>query len=100
MHIQADIGSQRPEVFALKKPVQGGAPLGIVPDVVLHPDEGQRRPIVSEAVLPRHLAAEAGAVEGDNAGEVLPGNKPIEAALAELRRMAGAGAAAPPAKPQ
>ena len=74
--------------------------LGIVPDVVLHPDEGQRRPIVSEAVLPRHLAAEAGAVEGDNAGEVLPGNKPIEAALAELRRMAGAGAAAPPAKPQ
>lgn len=72
--------------------------LGIVPDVVLHPDEGERRPTVSEAVLPRHLAAEAGAVEGDNAGDVLPGNKPIEAALAELRRMVGAGA--PPPKAQ
>ena len=68
--------------------------------MVLHPDEGERRPTVSEAVLPRHLAAEAGAVEGDNAGEVLPGNKPIEAALAELRRMAGAGAAPPAGKAQ
>ena len=63
---------------------------GIEPDVVLHPEGGQRRPApVSEAVLPGHLAAETGAMEGDNAGEVLPGVKPIEAALAELKRMAG-----------
>lgn len=63
---------------------------GIEPDVVLHPEGGQRRPApVSEAVLPGHLAAETGAMEGDNAGEVLPGAKPIEAALVELKRMAG-----------
>ena len=63
---------------------------GIEPDVVLHPEGGQRRPApVSEAVLPGHLAAETGAMEGDNAGEVLPGAKPIEAALAELKRMVG-----------
>ena len=74
--------------------------LGIVPDVVLHPDAGERGAarVVSEAVLPRHLAAEVGAVEGDNAGEVLPGDKPIDAALAELRRMAATPA--PPAKAQ
>ena len=72
---------------------------GIEPDVVLHPEGGQRRPApVSEAVLPGHLAAETGAMEGDNAGEVLPGAKPIEAALAELKRMAGM-ATAPAAKP-
>lgn len=69
---------------------------GIEPDVVLHPEGGQRTAPVSEAVLPGHLAAEAGAMEGDNAGEVLPGAKPIEAALAELKKMAGAAAAAVP----
>jgi carboxyl-terminal processing protease len=63
--------------------------LGIAPDVVLRPAEGDSRPrIAREAVLPRHLTAEGEAVEGDNAGEVLPGNAPVEAALAELRRMA------------
>ena len=72
--------------------------LGIQPDVVLHPEGAQRRLApVSEAVLPGHLAAEAGAMEGDNAGEVLPGAKPIEAALAELKRMAGIAMAAKPA---
>lgn len=71
--------------------------LGIEPDVVLHPEGAQRRPApVSEAVLPGHLAAEAGAaMEGDNAGEVLPGTKPIAAALAELKRMAGGDTAVP-----
>jgi len=75
--------------------------LGIKPDVVLHPEGTQRRPApVSEAVLPGHLAAEAGAaMEGDNAGEVLPGTKPIDAALVELKRLAGV-AVAPPAKAQ
>ena len=69
--------------------------LGIVPDVVLQPEDGSPRPkAMSEAVLPRHLAAEkaADALEGDNAGEVLPGSKPIDAALAELKRMVAAPA--------
>ena len=75
--------------------------LGIEPDVVLHPDGGQGRPApISEAELPGHLAAEAGAMEGDNAGEVLPGGKPIDAALLELKKMAVAGAPKPAAKPQ
>lgn len=76
--------------------------LGIVPDVELHPDGGSRRPApVSEAVLPGHLASEAGAMEGDNAGEVLPGEAPIAAALAELKRMAASPAPPEPvpAKP-
>jgi carboxyl-terminal processing protease len=64
--------------------------LGIQPDVVLHPQEGQRRPApISESELPGHLAAEAGAMEGDNAGEVLPGKQPIDAALLELKKLAG-----------
>jgi carboxyl-terminal processing protease len=75
--------------------------LGIEPDVVLHPDGGQGRPApISEAELPGHLAAEAGAIEGDNAGEVLPGGKPIDAALLELKKMAAAGAPKPATKPQ
>jgi carboxyl-terminal processing protease len=36
-------------------------------------------------------------MEGDNAGEVLPGPKPLEAALLELKKLAGVAAA--PAKP-
>ena len=80
--------------------------LGIVPDVVLQPEDGSPRPkAMSEAVLPRHLAAEkaADALEGDNAGEVLPGSKPIDSALAELKRMVAAPAqpkvAPPPVTP-
>lgn len=71
--------------------------LGIVPDVVLHPEGGDRRPApISEAELPRHLAGEK-AMEGDNAGEVLPGQKPIDAALLELKRMAGVAVVVPAA---
>lgn len=71
--------------------------LGIEPDVVLHPEGSQRRPApVSEAELPGHLAAEAGAMEGDNAGEVLAGQKPIDAALLELKKMAGISVALAP----
>lgn len=74
--------------------------LGIEPDVVLHPEGGQRRPApISEAELPGHLAAENGAMEGDNAGEVLPGQAPIAAALRELKTMAGVSPAGAPAKP-
>lgn len=63
--------------------------LGIVPDVVLHPEGGDRRPApISEAELPRHLAGET-PMEGDNAGEVLPGQKPIDAALLELKTLVG-----------
>lgn len=73
--------------------------LGIVPDVELHPAGGQRRPApISEAELPGHLASEAGAMEGDNAGEVLPGDAPIASALAELKRMVNPPAT--PAKPE
>ena len=68
--------------------------LGIVPDVVLKPEGGGGRAMVSEAALPRHLQGED-ALEGDNAGDVLPGSKPIDAALLELKRMAGMAGAAP-----
>ena len=62
--------------------------LGIVPDVVLHPAEGAEnggKADVTEARLPGHLEGEA--EPGDNAGEVLAGEAPIQAALAELKKM-------------
>lgn len=65
--------------------------LGIVPDVTLHPDGAKRRPApVNEAELPRHLQAEGKPEHADAAieiGEVLPGQAPIDATLAELQRM-------------
>ena len=73
--------------------------LGIVPDVVLHPEGGNRRPApISEAELPRHLAGET-PLEGENAGEVLPGPKPIDAALLELKKLAGVAVGPAAAKP-
>src|SRR3546814_5015917 len=60
--------------------------LGIVPDVVLHPAEDASnggKPDYTEARLPGHLEAEG--EPGDNAGEVLEGEAPIQAALAELK---------------
>jgi carboxyl-terminal processing protease len=70
--------------------------LGIVPDVVLRPEgDAPRRPGFSEAALPRHLRNEGELREGDNAGDVLPGQAPIAAALAELKRIAVAAPAAP-----
>ena len=62
--------------------------LGIVPDVVLQPAEGAEnggKADVTEARLPGHLEGEA--EPGDNAGEVLAGEAPIQAALAELKKM-------------
>ena len=62
--------------------------LGIVPDVVLLPAEGAEnggKADVTEARLPGHLEGEA--EPGDNAGEVLAGEAPIQAALAELKKM-------------
>ena len=67
--------------------------LGIVPDVVLHPAEdsanGGRAPF-SEASLPGHLRAE-GEGPGNLGGEVLEGEAPIAAALAELKKQVAAG---------
>jgi carboxyl-terminal processing protease len=80
--------------------------LGIAPDVVLHApadaeataagkdgapaDAHGGTPVVApitEATLPGHLLSEEeGALPGDNAGEVLDGDAPIQAALAELRK--------------
>jgi carboxyl-terminal processing protease len=70
---------------------------GIVPDVVLKPEDGGGRAPVSEAGLPRHLQGEGDVLEGDNAGDVLPGQKPITAALVELKKMAGVAVASPAA---
>ena len=65
--------------------------LGIVPDVVLHPkDADHGGPAeVTEATLPGHLQAEAEAKAevADSPGEVLDGDAPIQAALAELKSM-------------
>lgn len=78
--------------------------LGIAPDVVLHApvdataagkdgapaDAHGGNPVVApitEATLPGHLLSEEeGALPGDNAGEVLDGDAPIQAALAELKK--------------
>ena len=63
--------------------------LGIVPDVVVRPDKpatllpGQTR--YSEAALAGHLQGEDGEA-GSNAGDVLDGEAPIAAALAELKK--------------
>ena len=74
---------------------------GIVPDVVLRPEAGTGRGApISEAALPGHLQGEGEAMEGDNAGEVLPGPKPVDAALLELKKMAGGVARPATAAPQ
>jgi carboxyl-terminal processing protease len=77
---------------------------GIEPDLVLHADAADAADaevnggIASEASLPRHLRGDGGddAGEGEppGPGEVLEGEGPIDAALAELRRMAGERASA------
>ncbi len=69
---------------------------GIVPDISLRPetDEGAASVIdFSEATLPGHLRGDDEGEEGYSAGDVLEGDKPITAALAELKKMAGVKAA-------
>jgi carboxyl-terminal processing protease len=74
---------------------------GIVPDVELQPDpelfHKDEVPAavasVSEASLPGHLGGEAEGEAGYRPGSPLPGDKPIQAALQELKTMARA---APP----
>ena len=61
---------------------------GIDPDVVLHPAKDAAnggRAGYTEASLPRHLLGEED-IAGANAGEVLEGEEPIAAALAELKK--------------
>ena len=73
---------------------------GIVPDVVLKPDaptvkESTPPYDYSEATLPGHLRGDDEGAEGYSAGDVLDGDKPIDAALAELKKKIPV--AAPPA---
>ena len=67
--------------------------LGITPDLVLQPasdaDGGPAR--VTEAALARRLAAEGEASALPEPGDVLEGQAPIDAALAELKRMGARG---------
>jgi len=70
---------------------------GIDPDVVLHADgtiasdTDSGGLLLSEAVLPGHLRGEL--EDGRGAGEVLDGEAPIAAALAELKAMSAAAEA-------
>ena len=63
---------------------------GIVPDVVLKPEvakDAEPSPYdYSEAALPGHLRGDDEGAEGYSAGDVLDGDKPIDAALAELKK--------------
>ena len=63
--------------------------LGIQPDVVLQPEgeAGEAVARITEARLPGHLDAEAEVAAALEPGDVLEGQAPIDAALAELKRM-------------
>jgi carboxyl-terminal processing protease len=76
---------------------------GIVPDVVLKPDapatkESSAPYDYSEATLPGHLRGDDEGAEGYSAGDVLDGDKPIDAALAELKKNLPVGAPTASAK--
>lgn len=66
--------------------------LGIVPDVPLRADKpaSVAHADYSEAALPGHLRGDAEGQAGSNAGEVLDGDAPIAAALAELKKSTAA----------
>ncbi len=70
---------------------------GIEPDVVLRPGKEATnggRADITEAMLPGHLRGDEEGLPGANAGNVLEGEAPIAAALAELKKqVAGAPAA-------
>jgi carboxyl-terminal processing protease len=71
--------------------------LGIEPDVVLHPAKDAvngGHPDYTEALLPGHLRGDAEDQPGSHAGDVLDGDAPVTAALAELKKMVGPGAVA------
>ncbi len=72
---------------------------GIVPDVVLKPDEPADKDMpaaladYSEATLPGHLHGDQESSEGYTAGDVLNGDKPVDQALAELKHPGSVAAA-------
>lgn len=78
---------------------------GIVPDTELKPDPAliggeapTSLPEVSEAILPGHLQGDDEGGDGYVPGQPLPGEKPVAAALAELKKLvAGAPVASAPA---
>lgn len=77
---------------------------GIVPDVVLKPDAPTAKESAapydySEATLPGHLRGDDEGAEGYSAGDVLDGDKPIDAALAELKKNLPVGAPTASAQP-
>lgn len=76
--------------------------LGIVPDVTLRApkDDKNNRPSYTEANLPGHLHGDDEGQPGSNAGEVLDGDAPIAAALAELKKPGASKAPAQTAKAQ
>jgi carboxyl-terminal processing protease len=62
---------------------------GIVPDVDLKPETKDSEPEIldfSEATLPGHLRGDDEGKDGYTPGDVLDGEKPIAAALAELKK--------------
>lgn len=67
------------------KSIQG---VGIAPEVVLHPEKKASDAFAgyTEATLPGHLRGDDEGKEGFSAGEVLDGDAPITAALAELKK--------------
>jgi carboxyl-terminal processing protease len=72
---------------------------GIVPDIPVRAEVAAGKAAAtgfdySEAELPGHLRGDEEGMEGYAAGEVLEGDKPIEAALAELKKAPGAAPAA------
>jgi carboxyl-terminal processing protease len=74
---------------------------GIEPDVVLHPAKGAAnggKADYAEALLPGHLQGDGEGEAGSNAGDVLDGDAPIAAALAELKKMATGTQAVKPQK--
>ena len=80
------------------KSIQG---VGIAPEVVLHPekkpgekDDDGAFDSYTEAALPGHLRGDEEGQEGYSAGVVLDGDKPIAAALAELKKPVAAAAKA------
>jgi carboxyl-terminal processing protease len=74
---------------------------GIEPDVVLHPGKGAAnggKADYAEVLLPGHLQGDGEGEAGSNAGDVLDGEAPIAAALAELKQMAAGTQAVKPGK--
>jgi len=75
---------------------------GITPDVVLQPATGAPNgghADYAEALLPGHLRGEGEGEAGSNAGDVLDGDAPIAAALAELKKQLPVATTAKPKTP-